>query len=184
MERMEEAVAVSYPEFVAKLSEGYQEQASCCVFFTTSNNAAGRVILENGQIIYLGYANKKGNNAIALMPEIQSLKYRVGQLRVQVPADTSLPSTELILRNLAPAGNADTATSNNVAPLTSGMTSEEKQAVEETLIDMIGPMADFFIEDHVEGANSLQEAINNIMAELNSEEVDTFKAALNSKLGR
>ncbi len=179
MERMEEAVTVSYAEFIEKLTEGYLTKSSCCIFFTTANNATGRVIFSDGQIVYLSYANKTGNNAAAIMPEIRSLRYRVGQSRVKFPVDDRLPATELILRNVAPI--AGTLTTGNIQV---GVSKSERKVIEEILVDMIGPMASFFIEDHVVGASNLQEAINNIIAELNNnEEVNIFKTKLKQKLG-
>lgn len=178
MERMEQAVQVSYDEFVQALIEGCNQGVTFCVFVTTSDNASGRIIISNGEIIALGYANKKGNKAIAAMQSIERIKYRVGKLRLNISPDTSLPSTDIILSQLSGApSDSGAAPAPKVGSLIS---SQQRKAIESSLVDVIGPMAEFFIEDNIDLNASYEKIVRQVMKNLSSEEAEAFKQSLDA----
>ncbi len=182
IERMLEAEKISYAGLLEKFRVAFQEEVSCCFFLTTEKNTSGRVIFENGEIIYFGYANKRGDEAMLLLSTVKTLNYRIGGLRTYSRADMTLPDTASILDSLSGSVVASSPDVSDAVRPVGGLSEEERKAVEAVLIDMIGPMANFFIEDYVDTASSLKEAITNIITELPSEDVSVFKSALQKKL--
>lgn len=178
---MNDVVLTTYPKFITQLQLYCQLKESGCIFLTSDSNHSGRIILRNGEITNLGYANQLGNNAIATMAEINRLKYRLGDQVPDIAPDNSLPSTELILRNLAPIGEIDDSVDSDSSPAQK-LTAKMQAAIEECLTEVIGPMAEFLCDDYVYNATDLDSALNGLIAELAPEEAEQFEQLIKQKL--
>lgn len=181
-----EAVVSNFHEFVVTL-KGYCETGiNGCLFFTSSANAAGRIVLADGEIIDIAYSHKKGNDAIVAMHSIEQVKYRLDEGTTNsIMKDGSLPATDVIIRNLTamPAGTQAESKPTNAQAAASGtiLTAKISKDIEECLIEVIGPMASFICEDYVYNAKTLEQAMVDVLNELDSSEGQQFKSLFNMK---
>lgn len=148
---------------------------------TCDQNHSARMVLAAGEIIFVSYANKKGNDAVAAMPRIQQISYRFDNSNVSISADDSLPPTSVIIRNIAPIGYtketdilaADTASTGTQIP-----SDAIKQQLNNLLLDLVGPMGSFLYADYVENAASKEEIIKSLSNELSAAEMEAVNKIL------
>lgn len=136
-------------------------------------------MVDKGSIVFLYYFNKRGQDALKLMPEIVSGRYRFQE--GTVPAMRSeLLLTEDILRYLsAPAGDgavteeepktAAEPPGGSAEAQAAGLTSQQRQILEEGLAIHIGPMASLICEDHLRDGIDPRSAVELLAAEIPAE---------------
>lgn len=172
-----ETVLTTFDEFIKALGEFCKSGASGCAFFTSSDNHAGRIIVNAGAITNVIYAVQTGNNALEAMTDILRIKYRFVPVAVRMAIDSTLPTTDIILRKLASTDGESSPTDSTGAKLTAQIS----KAIEESLTDVIGPMATFICEEHLSNATNEAEVITAIMAEITSDEMSEFQEIYNEK---
>lgn len=181
---MEKTILASHSDFVTQLRQYCLDNASGCIFITTSDSRSGRIILTEGRITDIVYANNRGGAAIRSITRIKELRYRFSSVQTNIPFDTSLPETDSILSDLLSSSSG-----NNLATVHSQATSRtatnntvSKKDIEECLIDIIGPMGGILCEDHLYHVdNDVVTAINHITLELSADEKTAFLDALKNK---
>lgn len=166
---------VTFAEIVAELKRICREQKTGTLYITSQLNRSAQVVVDSGNIVFLYYFNKRGQDALKLLPEVES-----GRFRFQ---EGSIPSmrietliTEDILRFLSAAtgefeksGKADLPAVHEKEKTTEGgvsLTEEQKRMLEEGLALYIGPMASFICEDHLSREIDMKLAIERLAGEI------------------
>lgn len=186
---------INYHGFIMRLLGLHKASESVLVFFTCNRNRAGRIAFDDGHIISFRYANKKGNEAITNMAGIEHVKFRLEMLNVQLPKDDNLASTNTVIKQLlvyeedvgfddvqnmgqtSSTKSEQTQVTEAKAPAAS-ISESQKKLIEKNLIKIIGPMGSFLCKKHVHQASSFSKALENLAAELSSDEINTLKQML------
>lgn len=149
------------------------------MYITTDNKKSAQVMVNEGEIVYLYFYNKRGLEALQLMGQMATgrSKFQEG-LPTNLKAE--LPATHDILQQLmhpqadqgveeasaTAAAPAEEKVNAPASPPTAGITAAQKQVLEDALTDYIGPMAAFVCEDHLGAAQDVKSAVNSLAAEI------------------
>lgn len=179
---MEKTILASYSDFINQLRQHCLDHASGCIFITTNDSRSGRIILTDGKITDIAYANNRGGTAIRSITRIKELRYRFSNVQTNIPIDTSLPETNTILSDLLSSSTSDNLSTITTTQSTNDNTELSKKDIEECLVDIIGPMGGILCEDHLyQVDNDTVTAINHIASELSVNEKADFLSALKNK---
>ncbi|MBU1567898.1 MAG: hypothetical protein KJ630_20020 [Proteobacteria bacterium] len=157
------------------------------MFITTRDNRSAQIMLDKGEIVYLFFSSKRGQEALELMSTIRDARYRF-QEGGAVSRRMQLPTTWTILQALnnelgqvaAPAREPAEAK----ALVGKGLSAEQKSVLETCLVDCIGPMAAIICEDHFNYVGDLQAAIEALSGEIPSPaQVKKFREMVTERLG-
>lgn len=158
------------------------------MFVATKANRSAQIVLEKGEIVFIYFFNKKGQEAMELMLEIVAGRFRFQE--GTAPARRSpLPPTEEIIRFFqSRAGNetaaVGTAPASASAPDAEVLGSDQKAVLEAALAEFIGPMAGIICEDYLSSAKDLSMAIDSLAAEIPSaDQAQKFRMQVKAKLG-
>lgn len=180
----EEMNSDSYAHFVAHLKRLVAEKAMCTIHYTTNDKRTGVIVFKEGDIVFVTCATSRGTAALDLLRQSSSVQYRTTAfMSLSAP---NLPDTKAILSQLdtqpQAAVSAGTRAKRSVktaaAVSRSGLEPKAKKALEKALNDIVGPMANFMMQDHVDDAANLKEALNNISQELSAGDMETLQQNL------
>lgn len=177
-------VKASYTEFVNALDAFHRERTTGCVFFTSSIKRSGQIFITNGEFENVSYAYKKGREGLALMTQIELVKYRLGKQRVNAKIDPTLPTTHEILSYLQSHTSArpNQLAKKTLSADTNALSDVQKTIIENCMLEIIGPMADMIAEEHVHDAKNIQEALAGIQEDIDDKTFTLLKNALDKKL--
>lgn len=172
-----------FPEIISALKKLCQERVTGTIFIATKKNRSAQLILDRGEIVFVYFFNKRGEEALELMATISAGRYRFQEGAVTRRMD--LPPTDVILQNLAgQSAGEQIRVSSTAAAVGPGLSQEQKDVIESCLAGFIGPMAGIICEDHLGVAADLQAAIDALVTEIPSaEQAQKFKAMVMQKLG-
>jgi hypothetical protein len=157
------------------------------MFIATMANSSAQIMLDEGEIVFLYFFNKRGEEALELMSTILAGRYRFQE--GAVTRRTPLPATDAILKSLlsgqkVAAGQKILNKLGERQPAGPGLSQEQKNVLESCLAGFIGPMAGILCEDHLGHATNLKAAVEALVAEIPSaEQADQFRAMVMEKLG-
>ena len=182
---------IPFPNIVAEIKQLCARKVTGTLFVATKANRSAQLTLENGEIVFVYFFNKRGEEALELMSTI-----RAGRFRFQegaVSRRDPLPPTENILKSFLGGGlvGAEASESRPSAPSapsapggSGGLSREQKSVLETCLADYIGPMAGIICEDHLNSVADLSAAIDALAGEIPSaEQAEQFKAKVMASLG-
>ncbi len=184
VQRMADPVRADLSELADLIESAHQQGVSNCIHFNDPIRRAGRILIKEGKIIFISFNSIRGVDALAEIRKLPSVSYRVARF-LPMPKDRHLPDTQTILQELSGRASSpinQKAVEKKTAPLGKGLSAEEKQVVNDILNDIVGPMADFLIEDYVVGANNLNEVIANLSVELSRDDLAIFRSELKQLL--
>lgn len=173
---------IPFPEIVDELRKLCAQKVTGTLFVATKSNRSAQLALDNGEIVFVYFFNKRGEEALELMMTIRAGRYRFQEGAVS--RRDALPSTDAILQFLG--GGQKTAApqvreNRSTGP---GLSQEQKTVLETCLAGFIGPMAGIICEDHLSVVADLSEAIDALVAEIPSpEQAKKFRAMVLEKLG-
>lgn len=156
------------PEITREIGRLSERKASGTVFIATRDNHVAQIMLDRGEIVFIFFAGKRGQEALNLLTRIREGRYRFQEGGV-VSRGMPLPPTQDILLALdggpehVPAHGQDAR-----APEGKGLSAAQKTLLESCLADCIGPMAAIVCEDHFNSASSFQATVNALAAEIPS----------------
>jgi len=169
---------VTFTEIVSQLKSICNEKKTGTMFITSQLNRSAQIVVENGSIVFLYYFNKRGHDAMMLLSEIESGRYKFQEGSIPSMRTPALV-TEDILRYLSAASSGSEETTragDDVSNITAqqattieSLSDEQKRILEESLAIYIGPMASFICEDHLEKAGDVTSAIKRLAAEIPEE---------------
>lgn len=191
---MTQETYISLTELVVMLRQICVEHKTGIMYITSSTNRSAQVMIDKGKIVFIYYFNKRGRDALALMSEIESGRFRFQEgaataLRADLPAtDDILKLLSSVSDNTAASNMADVVKNQVVGlPLNSGpkivLTKEQKQVLEDGLAVFIGPMATIICEDHLESATDAKMAMELLAREIPTEsQAKSFREEMQRKL--
>jgi hypothetical protein len=159
---------IHYSEITLEIGWLCDQKASGTVFIATRDNHIAQMMLDQGEIVFIFFAGKRGQEALNLVTEIREGRYRFQEGGV-VSRGMQLPPTQDILRALSSgSAQASSPADEAHAPDGNGLSPEQKTVLETCLTDCIGPMAAIICEDHFASASSFQAAVDALAAEIPS----------------
>ena len=172
---------IPFQEIVSELKKLSDQRVTGTMFIATKANRSAQVILDKGEIVFIYFFNKRGEEALELMSTIQAGRYRFQEGGVS--RRSPLPSTDAILQSLLSGQKVvgQVIEKRSTGP---GLSQEQKTILETCLAGYIGPMAGIICEDHLDVVSDLQSAIEALAAEIPSvDQAEKFRAIVLEKLG-
>lgn len=177
---------IPFSEIVFEIGMLCKKKATGTLFVATRDNRSAQIMLDKGEIVFIFFSSKRGQEALDLMSKIRDGRYRfqeggVGSRRMQ------LPPTQAILQALGNGSGQVSAPAREQAGkalVGNGLSAEQKNVLETCLADCIGPMAAIVCEDHFNSVGDLQAAIEALAAEIPSPgQVKKFREMVAERLG-
>lgn len=162
---------IKFQEIVFEIGLLCKKKATGSLFVTTRDNRSAQMMLDKGEIVFIFFSSKRGQEALDLMSKIREGRYRF-QEGGAVARRMQLPPTQAILQVLG-NGSVQVSSSAREQPETqtssgSGLSTEQKNVLQTCLADCIGPMAAIICEDHFQSAGDLQAAMEALSMEIPS----------------
>lgn len=172
---------VSLAEIVTELHSLHNQQATGVLYITTDTNKSAQVILENGEIVFVYCAGKRGDEAIDLLAGVQAGRFRF-QTGGVVRRDPLPPTLSILSFLNGERSNAiDTIDTDTVQGVQ--LSEEQRTSITIALAMYVGPLADFICKDHLGSAATLEEAIEKLASEIPSPvQASEFKKAVLKQL--
>jgi len=181
------------PEFqtlsaiIAELQRLCSERRTGAFFISTENNSLVQISLENGEIVYVAFRNKRGAEALALLLSIKSGKTRFHEGPIAT-FRSALPPTQTLLNWLS--GNKSTdpgpvqaqkPSANDAAG--AAVSASAKAVIEKTLAKYIGPAAAFVCARVFRSSVDLNAAVDTLAGKIPAtEDAVKFKQQIAQKL--
>lgn len=163
---------VSLKEFTVSLHDLCKAKKSKMVFFTSDLNRAGRIVVDNGNIVSMRFFNKSGQQALNAMLDIGRLKFRVDDTAPGIMSELDTPASQDIFSQLLSAGQNVSSIDESTQ---SQLTEEMKKDIEKKLVNIIGPMGSLLCKDVLQTATSVNQIIDEMSKHLSIEDMETFK---------
>ncbi len=178
---------IPFSEIVSEIAKLCKQKATGTLFVATSDNRSAQMMLDKGEIVYIFFSSKRGEEALQLMSTIHQGRYRFQEGGV-VARRMQLPPTQAVIQSLMQGGSSIAAAASNVRPqkVSNGgaLSTEQKTILESCLADCIGPMAAIICEDCFNSSSDLQTVIEALSGEIPSAgQVQKFKTMVAEKLG-
>lgn len=169
---------IPFPAIIAELRKLCNKRATGTLFISTKKNRSAQVALDKGQIVFVYFYNKRGQEALDLMATITAGRFRFQEGSIS-PRRVSLPPTNEILNSLGDEeAKGDSGGESPTSQATvGGLKHEEKNVIENCLAEYIGPMAGIICDDHLGSVSDVNEAIAVLVTEIpSSEQAEKFKS--------
>ncbi|NEX20408.1 hypothetical protein G3480_08815 [Thiorhodococcus mannitoliphagus] len=178
---------LSFSEITKALSQLCSDGATGTLFVATDANRSAQVKLNRGLILYVSYANKRGEEALDLIPSISAGRYRFQEGSIG-GAQMDLPTTASILARFEQAAAAtdaaDPAGESDAAKATQALGQREREILRSCLAEFVGPIAELVCDDHFDHAADLRSAIDALATEISSDPMaQQFRAMVAKQLG-
>lgn len=162
---------IPFAQIVIEIGRLCKQRSTGTLFIATKANRSAQLVLDKGEIVFIFFSSKRGEEALALMSEIHDGRFRFQEGGV-IPRRMALPSTEAILKTLkGGAAGAPSSAENSSSSKTrdvAGLTGEQQDALQSCLAECIGPMAAIICEDHLSSARPFAEIVDALAAEIPS----------------
>lgn len=149
-----------YAELMAELMRAYREKHTGSMFFLTPDNRMAQINFDRGDIVFIYYRGKRGEDALRLLPEIQRARVIFedeSEAAIRIP----LPSTKNIIGYLT---ESEAAT--RVLPMTARKSPAElrspREIIEAALIRNVGPMGGMLCDEAFDRRMSLENTIQHL----------------------
>ncbi len=166
---------IPFPQIVYELTKLSNTKVTGTLFIVTKAKKSAQIMIENGEIVFIYFANKRGQDALELMSTIKAGKFRFQEGSV-TSRRSVLPPTKSILQTLAGmAGQSPMEMETLQAGLggSSSLSQEQKNILEECLAEYVGPIAAIICEDHFSMNVDFPTAIDLLTAEISSADQKT-----------
>ena len=177
---------IPFSEIVFEIGSLCKQKTTGTLFITTRDNRSAQIMLDKGELVFILFASKRGQEALDLMAKMSDGRYRfhegsVGLRRMQ------LPPTQTILQALRNGSGQVSSPAREQAEKASfgnSLSADQKRVLETCLADCIGPMAAIVCEDHFNSVRDLPAAIEALAAEIPSPgQVKKFREMITERLG-
>ena len=144
---------LTYRQLIAEVRRLCAQRQTGWLFITTSDNHSVRFGLQNGAIVALTFRNKTGLEALAAIQRVLkgSLNFSSGPPNPKPQAELP-PTTELLALLQSAATDHPDDTDTGPGPLDEAL-SRSRPIIEAELVEYLGPMARFVIEEHLSASN-------------------------------
>jgi hypothetical protein len=177
---------IPFSEIVSEIAKLCKQKATGTLFVVTSDNRSAQMMLDKGEIVYIFFSSKRGEEALQLMSTIHHARYRFQEGGV-VARRMPLPATQAVIQSLINGSSESFAATSDKQPQKasngSTLSAEQKKVLETCLADCIGPMAAIICEDYFNSASDLQTVIEALSGEIPSAgQVQKFRTMVAEKL--
>jgi hypothetical protein len=172
---------IPFLEIVEKLKKLCDSRQTGTLFVATKLNRSAQIMIDDGEIVYMYFYNKRGQDALELMATIEAVTFLFHKGTV-TSRRGPIPKTSIILQTLAKAtGESSTQVS---AGAGNSLSRREKSTLEECLAEYIGPMAAIICEDHFGSVADFSTAVDVLAAEIPSvDQRGLFKEKVMARIG-
>jgi hypothetical protein len=176
-----------FSEIIIEIGRLCKQRATGTLFISTGDNRSAQFMLDKGDIVFILFAGKRGQEAVNLMSKIREGRFRF-QEGGNISRRMELPPTQDILKIL----NSGSVLASSSSPVQSekkvltgsGLSPEQKSVLESCMADCIGPMAAIICEDHFDSGSDLQTTVEALAAEIPSPvQGKKFREMVAKKLG-
>ena len=176
-----------FATIVDEIGKLCKQKASGTLFIATKANRSAQMVLDKGEIVFVYFSSKRGEEALKLMTAIRAGRYRFQEGGV-IPRRMPLPKTDAILaalgRNAGQGLVGNQAEKATFASEDNGLSQEQKDVLEFCLAECIGPMAAIICEDHFSGKGDIHGIVEALAAEIPSAgQAEKFRELVAAKLG-
>lgn len=172
---------IPFVQIVVEIGKLCKQKATGTLFIATKANHSAQLVLDKGEIVFVFFSSKRGEEALTLMAAIREGRYRFQEGGV-IPRRMDLPATEAILAMLErgavggpPARDSSPGKARDNSPARpqpaaggSGLSGDQQEVLQACLAECIGPMAAIICEDHLGSAKPLAEIVDALAAEIPS----------------
>ncbi len=140
-------------QFVQDLAQYCQDGLTGTFYLASSDNRAGAISLDRGQIIGLRYSSKADEAALEALQTLKEISYRFNNSTL-IPSEVPLPATPVILEKLGLKSKPSSSVSvlehfdedpfldmDTLAATTLAVSEDFKQRCQQELAEVIGPIA-------------------------------------------
>lgn len=184
---------IPFAQIVVEIGRLCKQRSTGTLFIATKANHSAQLVLDKGEIVFVFFSSKRGEEALALMSTIRDGRFRFQEGGV-IPRRMALPPTEAILETLergaagAPSSgesrNKTLGESRNKTQAVIGLTGEQQEILQSSLAECIGPMAAIICEDHLGSSRPFAEIVDALAAEIPSPgQAKKFRELVTAKLG-
>lgn len=178
---------IPFSEIILEIGKICKQKATGTLFVSTSDNRSAQVMLDRGEIVFVFFSGKRGQEALMLMSKIEDGRFRFQEGGV-VARRMALPSTQEILQALSGVSTQSVSSSWVVQEKKtftgSGLSAEQKSVLEACMADCIGPMAAIICEDHFSSVGDLKSAVEALAEEIpSSTQAKKFREMVAERLG-
>ena len=177
-----------YAEIILEIGRLCKQKKTGTLFIVTPDNRSAQIKLEEGEIVFVFFSSKRGQEALDLMSTIHDGRYRF-QEGGGVSRRMQLPPTSNILEALRASGLGQSSSPvrqqhiGEEGLIGNGLSPKEKNVLENCLADCIGPMATIICEDHFGSSSDLKATIDALAGEIPSpEQVKKFREMVAERL--
>jgi Domain of unknown function (DUF4388) len=176
---------IPFSEIVSEIGSLCKQKATGTLFIATRENRSAQIMLDKGEIVYIFFSSKRGQEALDLMAKMSEGRYRFQEGGI-ISRRMQLPPTQTILQILSTDSKQLPSASREQekkASVRSGLSAEQKSILETCLAECIGPMAAIICEDHFSSAGDLSAAIEALAGEIPSAgQVKKFREMVSARL--
>jgi hypothetical protein len=174
------------PQLVTELATLCREGSTGTVFIATDDNRLARLSLNAGEIELISFHNKRGAEALALIPNIHAGRLRFDEGHKTATGTGGLPPTADILEFLSNSPAPDTEIAPSAGRAThQHLTADDRRMIEDTLAEFIGPMASIVCEEHLDQATDLESALSKLAADIDDPaQANDFLAQVHAHYGK
>lgn len=160
---------IPFAQIVVEIGKLCKQKSTGTLFIATKANHSAQIVLDKGEIVFIFFSSKRGEEALALMSTIRDGRFRFQEGGV-VPRRMALPSTEAILEMLGrgAAGTSPSPERATGSKAANGLSQEQKDILQSCLAECIGPMAAIICEDHLDAAKPFAEIVDALAEEIPS----------------
>jgi hypothetical protein len=174
-----------FSEIIIELKKLCDTKTTGTLFIATKKNRAAQVMIENGEIVFIYFAGKRGQKALSLMSEIQAGTFRFQAGKV-ISKRLPLPDTNAILQIFAGVvgqENLETKLAQSVPAAANSLNDTQKTILKECLAEYIGPMASIVCEDYFHSALDFMTIVDILATKISSvEQRDEFKERVMARI--
>lgn len=181
---------LSYNELIGEILRFCREKKTGTALIATSDNQLARIMIENGDIIFLAYGRKHGQETIPLITAIKSGRLKFSSGKVGAYEEGVMPPSHEVLEMLVGNRTEIVIHSDAVGALVDDQIPEAIKIVENELIEFLGPMAGIVLSDNIEkigdimGPEALTDLIDSVAKEIgDSKKTLQFIQQVEEKIG-
>ncbi len=199
---------IEYNHFIKETVQFCKNKRTGCVTYTSDKGEAGQIFIKSGRIVALEYAGLTGVNSLPKMVDISRINdHQFKELPVIITPEAGFPDTKTLLQALlqrkaiahdsqregerarksskkindssaSSFSEPDSVVSSESLTQATLISAQQKQAIKKSLLSIIGPMAEFLAEEHVDEAESIEAALQGLQQDIDEDSYFQLRQSL------
>ncbi len=175
-----------FSEIVIELKKICDSKTTGTLFIATKANRSAQIMIESGEIVFIYFFNKRGQEALELMSTIKAGKYRFQAGKVTSRREP-LPKTSSMLKALAGMVGVSSLEIEIPQSVSGGvklLNYKQKTVLKECLAEYIGPIAAIVCEDHLNSTVDFSTALDLLAGEISfADQREQFREKVLARIG-